>query len=73
MQEQNSAKVDVHGIPLAKMFFITSATEGEGGYAFTAFCLFVCLCAGHLKKLWTDPDEILWTGSVCDKEEQIRF
>ena len=34
-------------------------------------CLFVCLCAGYLKKLKTDPDEILWTGCVCDKDELI--
>ena len=39
-----------------------------------SFCLFVCLRAcGYLKKLWTDPDENLWTGSVCDKDELIRF
>ena len=37
----------------------TSTTEGEGGYVFTPFCLSVCLCAGYLKKLWTDLDEIL--------------
>ena len=36
-------------------------------------CLFVCLCTGYLKKLWMVPDEILWTGSVCDKDEMIRF
>ena len=36
-------------------------------------CLFVCLCTGYLKKLWPDPDEILWTGWVCDKDELIRF
>ena len=24
--------------------FIISATEGDGGYAFTPFCLFVCVC-----------------------------
>ena len=35
--------------------------------------LFVCLCAGYLKKLWTDPDEILWIGWVCDKDERITF
>ena len=35
--------------------------------------LSVCLCTGYLKKLWTDPDEILWTGWVCNKEELIRF
>ena len=28
-------------------------------------CLFVYFCIGYLKKLWTDPDEILWTGWVC--------
>ena len=50
----------------------TSTTEGEGGYVFTPFCLFVYLCTGYLKKLWTDPDEIWWTGSVCDKDELIR-
>ena len=35
-------------------------------------CLFVCV-PGYLKKLWTDPDEILWTGLVCDKDELITF
>ena len=50
--------------------FITSATEGEGGYFLPlSVCLSVCLCAGYLKKLWTDPDEILWTGLVCDKDD----
>ena len=56
---------------------VTSAAEGEGGYVFTPFCLFVCLficlCAGYLKKLWTDSDEILWTCWVCDNEELIQF
>ena len=52
---------------------ITSAIDGERGYVFTPLCLSVCLCAVYLKKLWTDPDEILWTGSVCDKDELIRF
>ena len=36
-------------------------------------CLFVCVQDIYLKKLWTDPDEILWTVSVCDKDELIRF
>ena len=56
-------------------YLITSTTEGEGGYVFTHFCLSVsvCLCTGCLKKLLTNPDEILWTGSVCDKDEMIRF
>ena len=35
--------------------------------------LSVWLCTGYLKKLWTDPDEILWTGLVCDTDELIRF
>ena len=35
-----------------------------GGHVFTHVCLFVCLCAGYLKKLWTDLDEIWWTGWV---------
>ena len=49
---------------------VTSATEGEGGYVFTplcllaclSVCLFICLCAGYLKKLWTDLDEIWWAS-----------
>ena len=36
-------------------------------------CLSVCLCAGYLKKLLSDLDEILWRGSVCDEDELIRF
>ena len=57
---------------------INSTTEGEGGYVFTLFlslfvCLSICLCAGYLKKLWTDQDEILWTGWVYDKNEPIRL
>ena len=51
---------------------ITSATKGEGGYVFTPF-LSVCLYAGYLKKLFTDLDEILRTGWVCDKEEMFQF
>ena len=35
-------------------------------------CLFVCV-QDILKKLWMDPDEILWAGSVYDKDELIRF
>ena len=57
----------------------TSTTKGEEGYFFIPFCLSVCLsvclCTGYFKKLWTDPDpdEILWTGWVCDKDKLIRF
>ena len=53
----------------------TSVTEGEGGYVFTPLCMFVYLavCRISQKVLWTDPDEILWTGSVCDKEELIQL
>ena len=57
--------------------FITSTTEGEGGYVFSPFslfvCLSVCLCAGYLKKLWTDLDETWWTSWVCDEEELVQF
>ena len=53
-------------------FIITSATEGEGGYVFTPFCLFVWI-QDISEKLGIDPDEVLWTGSVCDKDELMRF
>ena len=53
------------------MSVITSATEGEGGCSH--LFLSVYLCTGYLKKLWTDSDEILWAGWVCDKDEVIRF
>ena len=39
----------------------------------SCLCLFVCLCAGYLKKLWTDSDETWWTGWVFDHDELIRF
>jgi len=47
-------------------------------YVFTPFLsaygnVTVCLCAGYLKKLWTDSNENWWTGWVCDKDELIRF
>ena len=49
---------------LTRVIF-TSAAEGEGGYVFTpvclSVCLSVCLCAGYLKKLWTDLVETWWT------------
>ena len=41
----------------------------DGGYVFTP----VCLCAGHLKKLWKDSDEIWLRGCVCDNNKFIRF
>jgi len=41
------------------LVIISSTTFGGGGYVFIPFCVFVCLCAGYLKKLWMDPDEIL--------------
>uniref|UniRef100_A0A8C4QSB1 Uncharacterized protein n=1 Tax=Eptatretus burgeri TaxID=7764 RepID=A0A8C4QSB1_EPTBU len=57
---------------------ITSATKGGGRLSFhscLSVCLplFGCLCAGYLKKLWTDLHEIWWAGWVCDKDELIRF
>ena len=45
----------------------------ESLVAYRLVCLFVCLCSGYLKNLWTDPDEILWTGWLCDKDELFRF
>ena len=44
---------------LPSSVLVTSAAEGEGGYVFTPVCLFVCLCAGYLKKLPMDLDKIL--------------
>ena len=58
---------------LPSALLVTSATEVEGIYVFTPFCLSVCLCTGYLKKLCTDLDETWWTFWVCDKEELIRF
>ena len=56
---------------------VTSATEGEGGYVFTPFCLSVCLsiwlCTGYLKKLYPGLGETRWTGWVCRKDKLIRF
>jgi len=34
---------------------------------------FVCLSPRLLRKLWTDSDEIFWTGEVWPKEQSIRF
>ena len=30
------------------------------------------MCAGYLKKLWTDPGEILWGDWVCDTDVLFR-
>ena len=43
----------------------------KGGYIIT--CLFICLWAWYLQKLWTDSDKTWWTGWVWDKNELIRF
>ena len=50
---------------------VTSATEGGWRLCFHPLCVY--LCAGYLKKMWTDLDEIWWLGWVCDKDEVIRF
>ena len=58
------------------IFLITTATEGGQRLCFhhcLSVCLFVCLWAWYLKKLWTDSDGTWWTGWVCDKDELIRF
>ena len=46
---------------------VASATEG-GRRSFSSR-----LCAGYLKKLRTDSDEIWSAGWVCDREELIKF
>ena len=51
---------------------MSSATEAEGGYVFTPFYLFVCV-QDISKKMGMDLDKMLWTDSVCDKDEVIRF
>jgi len=70
LQNKEKTQVRVHSV-------VTSTTEGEGVDVFTPFSLFVCLfvflCTGYLKKLWTALDEMSWTGSVCDKDKLIRF
>ena len=33
---------------------VTSATEGEGGYVFTPFCLFVCLSVYRISQKVVD-------------------
>ena len=58
-----------HAKLISYFLIFTSATEGEGRFVFTSFCLYT----RYLKELWRDPDKILWTGSVCDKDELIRF
>ena len=45
---------------LPSALLVTSATEGEGGCVFTPFFLSVFV-------------DGFWTGSVCDKDELIRF
>ena len=50
----------------------TSATEGEGGYVFTPFSLFVCVQDISKSCGWirTKFGGISW---VCDHDELIRF
>ena len=36
-------------------------------------CLFVCLCAKCLKKLWSDCDEIFGKGGAWSIEQSIKF
>ena len=45
-------------------FFILLLPKVGRGYVFTA----VCLSVNRISKLWTDSNETLWTGWVCDKE-----
>ena len=63
--------------PLSSVL-VNSVTEGghkpsASFHTCLPVCLYVCLWTGYLKKLWTDSDEIGWSGWVCDKEELVRF
>ena len=49
---------------------VSSVTEG---WCRLCFHPLVCLCARYLKMLWTDSDEIWWTGWVYDEDKLIRF
>ena len=46
-------------------------------YTTSSSCLFVCLvvrlCAGYLKKLWTDLDETWWVSWLGVKNKPIKF
>ena len=54
-----------------KPIIFTSAEEG--GYAFGAVCLSVCLSVGFLGNLWTDFDEIFYRGRAWLKDQVILF
>jgi len=36
-------------------------------------CVFVCMYAKYLKKIWTDFEEILWRGRAWPRKESVRF
>jgi len=61
-----AVKSTVHG-----QFFITSTKEV--GYVFAGVCLFVCVLARWLKKLWQDLSEILWESQEWQKLPVIQF
>ena len=55
-------------------FCLLPATiELEGYYAFSRVCFSVYLLAGLLIKLWMDMEETYTNGSLCNKEQLIRF
>jgi len=54
----------------AEKLLLSPPLKVDGGYV---VCLFVCLRAGYLKKVWTDSDEAWWIGWVGDKDELTRF
>jgi len=48
-------------------------TSAEGGYVFTSVCLSVHWITEKLKKLWTDFDEISWTGRAWLRDQWVQF
>ena len=62
-----------HTLLICRLFPNVLATStNEGGWRLCVLKV-TCLWAWYLKKLWTDSEEIWWTGWVCDKDELIWF
>ena len=55
------------------LVLLTSTYDEVGWRLCIHPCLFVCLLAGLLYKLWTDLEEILQVGSQPPKDHSIKF